>query len=821
MQEVNIASVAVENVAYHFDKAYDYIVPDELSETVQRGSRVMVSFGNGTAKRQGIVMYLSQAQPKKRMKTISAVLDKAPLISSEMLDLAVYLKERTFCTLFEAVKLTLPTGINLKTTISFIALPNLDQSEVLQLKTDERQVLEYLINKRIYVKKQKVIEDLGLNQTSDVLERLLKKEHVFRNYDAVRNINDASVKMMRIVMEGQQLEESVARLTKKQRSVADLLCEVGSASVKEICYFTGVTPAVVNAVESKGIAEFFEHEILRNPYESKKVTDNSEIKLTNEQQKAYLNLLSQYKSGKGSVSLLFGITGSGKTQVFMKLIDEVSQSGKGVIVMVPEISLTPQTLSAFHARYGEKVAVFHSGLSLGERMDEWKRVKGGQAKIVVGTRSAVFAPFDDIGLIIMDEEQEHTYKSESSPRYHARDVAKFRCAKNNALLILASATPSFETYTAAQQGRYSLNVLKNRYGNAVLPQVIIVDMCSQRANGNKSEISTELYNKLCENIKENHQSILLMNRRGYNTFVSCESCGSVVTCPNCSISMTYHSANGRLMCHYCGHSQPFTEVCESCGDNNVRYSGAGTQRVEDELTELIPEARILRMDTDTTMKRFSHEKKLAEFANGDYDIMLGTQMVAKGLDFENVTLVGVLSADQQLYKDDFKSMERTFDLLTQVVGRSGRGKHEGKAIIQTIVPENDVISLAAKQDYEDFYNTEMRIRKAMIYPPYCDLCSLGFSGKREMQVRAASKVFLDNLKQKMQGEYEGEKIIVLGPMPSRVARVNNKYKYRIIIKCKNSARFRNLVSELLIDFGTDNRFKEITVFADINPESIF
>ncbi|NCC86971.1 MAG: primosomal protein N' [Clostridia bacterium] len=821
MQEVNIASVAVENVAYHFDKAYDYIVPDELSEIVQRGSRVMVSFGNGTAKRQGIVMDLSQAQPKKRMKNISAVLDKAPLVSNEMLDLAVYLKERTFCTLFEAVKLTLPTGINLKTTISFIALPNLEQAEVLQLKSDERQVLEYLINKRIYVKKQKVIEDLGLNQTTDVLERLLKKELVFRNYDAVRNINDASVRMMRIVMEGQQLEESIARLTKKQKSVTDLLCEVGSASVKEICYFTGVTPAVVNAVESKGIAEFFEHEILRNPYESKKVTDNSEIKLTDEQQKAYLNLLNQYKLDKGSVSLLFGITGSGKTQVFMKLIDEVSQSGKGVIVMVPEISLTPQTLSAFHARYGEKVAVFHSGLSLGERMDEWKRVKSGQAKIVVGTRSAVFAPFDDIGLIIMDEEQEHTYKSEASPRYHARDVAKFRCAKNNALLILASATPSFETYTAAQQGRYSLNVLKNRYGNAVLPQVIIVDMCKQRANGNKSEISTELYNKLCENIKENHQSILLMNRRGYNTFVSCESCGAVVTCPNCSISMTYHSANGRLMCHYCGHSQPFTEECESCGDNNVRYSGAGTQRVEDELNELIPEARILRMDTDTTMKRFSHEKKLAEFANGDYDIMLGTQMVAKGLDFENVTLVGVLSADQQLYNDDFKSMERTFDLLTQVVGRSGRGKHEGKAIIQTIVPENEVISLAAKQDYEDFYNTEMKIRKAMIYPPYCDLCSLGFSGKREMQVRAASKVFLDNLKQKMQGEYKEEKIIVLGPMPSRVARVNNKYKYRIIIKCKNSARFRNLVSELLIDFGTDSRFKEITAFADINPESIF
>ncbi len=823
MQSVEIACVAVENVAYDFDKAYDYIVPEKFAEELKPGMRVMVPFGNGTSKRQGIVMNISYSQQQSncKMKSISAVLDKAPLISNEMLDLAVYIKERTFCTLFDAVKLALPTGINLKTTISFVAVKELEADTLENLKPDERQAFEYLVNKKVYVNKQKILSDLGYKNESDVLERLLKKGLVHRNYDATQKINDASIKMVRLAMSGSELEEAFAKLTKKQKSVVSILMDVGSASVKEICYFTGVTSAVVNAVEKKCIVEFYEHEILRNPYQDDFVIDDSEIVLSEEQQEAFDNLLEQYKDGKGSASLLYGVTGSGKTQVFMKVIDEVSKSGKGVIVMVPEISLTPQTLNAFHSRYGNKVAVFHSGLSLGERMDEWKRVKNGNANIVVGTRSAVFAPFDNLGLIIMDEEQEHTYKSESSPRYHARDVAKFRCAKNNALLILASATPSFETYTAAKQGRYTLNQLKSRYGNAILPEVLVVDMCKERANGNKTEISKDLYNLLCENIENNKQSILLINRRGYNTFVACDSCGSVVTCPNCSISMTYHIANRRLMCHYCGYSKPFTEICDSCGEQSVRYAGTGTQRVEDVLSELIPQARVLRLDTDTTMSRFAHEKKLAQFANGDFDIMLGTQMVAKGLDFENVTLVGVLSADQQIYNDDFKSMERTFDLLTQVVGRSGRGKYQGKAIIQTNVPENEVINLAAKQDYESFYNTEMMIRKAMIYPPYCDLCTIGFLGIKEVQVRAASKAFLEMLKEKTSDKYKSQRIIVLGPMPSKVLRVNNKYRYRMIIKCKNTSDFRSLISELLVEFGKDKRFREISTFADVNPETIF
>lgn len=818
MKEVKLASVALENTAYSFDKEYSYIIKEEMIEDAQVGCRVLVNFGKGSSKRQGVIVDITSGEKQKNMKYILAVLDKAPLVSGEMIELAYYLKRQTFCTLYEAIKLSLPTGINLKTTINYLA--NVDKcDQIYDLNAEEKQIYEYLLNKNKYVKQEKILKDLGFNKDSTLLESLYKKEFVFKNYDTVRRVNDASVKMMRLILMGDNLESVYSGLTKKQKSVVDLLKDVGSASVKEICYFTGVTTAVVNALVNKGIAELYENEVLRNPYKNKTQVNTEEITLTSHQQKVYENLLNQYKQEKSSVSLLFGVTGSGKTQVYLKLIDDVLKEGRGIIVMVPEISLTPQILNIFHLRYGNKVAVFHSGLSLGERMDEWKRVKRGDAKIAVGTRSSVFAPIDDIGLIIMDEEQEHTYKSECSPRYNARDVAKFRCYKNDGLLVLASATPSFESYKSALDGRYTLNCLEERYGNASLPEVITVDMTSESANGNKTQISKELYESLVENLKNKHQSILLMNRRGYNTYVSCGSCGEVVTCPNCSISMTYHAANDRLMCHYCGYSKPFTNVCESCGEQDVIYLGYGTQRVEDELRSLIPDAKILRMDTDTTMSKFSHEKKLDSFANGKYDIMIGTQMVAKGLDFENVTLVGVLNADQRLYDDNYKSLELTFDLLTQVVGRAGRGKYKGKAIIQTSVPDNEVIKLAAKQDYKTFYKMETVLRKSLIYPPYCDICVIGFVGINEAKVSAASKLFLDNFKNILT-KYTNQKVVILGPLPSKVKKVSNKYRYRLLVKCSNTKEFRTMMSELYIKFGKNVKFRDVSTIIDINPNNI-
>ncbi|MCR5484555.1 MAG: primosomal protein N', partial [Clostridiales bacterium] len=616
-------------------------------------------------------------------------------------------------------------------------------------------------------------------------------------------------------------EAKIPTLTKKQADVVELLTEIGSASVREVCYFTGYTPSVPLSLAEKGAAEIYENEIYRNPYKDRyEQSDNDDIALTAEQEKAFAELYKSYKDKKGAVSLLFGVTGSGKTKVYMRLMDEVVKDGRGVILMVPEISLTPQAIELLQRRYGKTVAVFHSALSVGERLDEWKRVKRGEALMAVGTRSAVFAPFDDLGLIIMDEEQESTYKSESSPRFDARDVAKFRCAENDALLLLSSATPSIETYAAAKRGRYGLSVLSERYGSAVLPEVETIDMCTEKLIGEKSEISAPLLSALKENLEKGQQSILLINRRGYNTFASCTSCGHVMMCPSCSISMTYHHANGRLMCHYCGYSVPFSSVCPACGKEAVRYSGFGTQKVEDDIKQNLPCARILRMDTDTTMSKYSHEEKLKKFADREYDIMIGTQMVAKGLDFENVTLVGVISIDQQLYNDDYRSLERTFSLLTQVVGRSGRGKYRGRAMIQTLTPENNIISLAAKQDYNAFYETEIGIRKMLIYPPFCDICVVGFSGEKEVAVRAAAKESFNKLTALCKEKYTDEKIIVFGPMPARIEKVNNKYRHRMLIKCKNTTGFRKLISELLCAVGKDTRFSGVTVFADINPENI-
>ncbi len=422
-------------------------------------------------------------------------------------------------------------------------------------------------------------------------------------------------------------------------------------------------------------------------------------------------------------------------------------------------------------------------------------------------------------MIIIDEEQEHTYKSEQTPRYNARDVARFRCAYHKALLVFSSATPSVETYAKAQAGQYTVNRLTKRYSASVLPEVRIVDMLTE-ALSQSSNFSEELRSRLQFNLENGKQSILLINRRGYNTFAECRACGHVLTCPSCSISMTYHHANGRLMCHYCGYSEPFTDVCPECGSHDVRYSGTGTQKIEDELAALFPEAKILRMDADSTMGRYSHENKLKDFADGKYDILLGTQMVAKGLDFENVTLVGVINADQQLNNDDFRSQERTFDLLTQVVGRAGRGQFEGTAVIQTCNPENDVIQIAARQDYDAFFNDELKTRKMLIYPPYCDICLIGFVGENEPKVRVASQKLTDRLKEKLSGEYNDLKIIALGPMTARVSKISNKFRYRLILKCKNTKRFRALMSELLKYTGTDKVYNDVSVYIDINPENI-
>lgn len=817
MEQV-LALVAVENVAYHFDILYGYILPEELLDKAQKGMRVLVPFGRGkTSKRQGVIFDFSVPEDSIRYKEIITLLDEETVVSGEMLSIAEFLKDRTFCTYFEAIKVQIPSGFNFRTTLKYFAVQK-DNGH--QFTETEKEVYSLMMTFNEPCDKKQIYSKLGLSDDCDALDKLVCKGFVVKTYDAVKKIGEATNKCVTLIADEETLSDPSLKLTSKQQSVISTLKDVGTCTVKELCYFTGVTVAVVNTLERKHLVEISDKIYYRIPETSivdKAAADT--ITLTNQQRNAYDSIIKKYKNG-GGVSLLYGITGSGKTSVFLSVIDEVIKDDKQVIVMVPEISLTPQMMSIFKGRYGSEVAIFHSALSVGERRDEYKRVKDGLVRIVVGTRSAVFAPFENIGLIVIDEEQEHTYKSESSPRYNTIDVAKFRATKHNALVLLSSATPSVESYSYAKNGKYDLLILTERYGNAVLPDVSLVDMKQDRKSGNKYNISSKLLELLEKNLENNKQSILLINRRGYNTFVACDSCGSVVNCPSCSISMTYHTANNRLMCHYCGYSTPFTKTCRECGKDDVRYAGYGTQRIEKEIETLLPEAKVLRMDTDSTSSRHSFEKYLIDFGEKKYDIMLGTQMVAKGLNFENVTLVGVINADQQLNNDDFRSEERTFDLLTQVVGRSGRGKNKGNAVIQTLTPENHIIQLAQKQDYDSFYNSEITIRKALIYPPFCDICTVYFTSEKEVDALNCSRAFLSSLTNKVENEFKSEKIIVLGPMPPRISKVNNKFRYRIIIKCKNSKNFRKMLSELLIRYGKETKFNNITITADINPVNL-
>ncbi len=811
-----VAQIAVENTAYSFDMLYNYLVPERLKDEVKPGCRVMIRFGSSKNERQGVVFSLDEVREEGKLKEIIAVLDKAPLLNNEALLLAKWLRERTFSTYYDSAKVQLPTGINLKIQTKYISLTG-KQDETGTLDDISRKIYDFLEEKGEYVSRDDLISIFELDEKTKILDKMVSEGFLVRNYDTIRKVGDATEKMVRLCADDETLE---GKFTPKQKSIINLLKDVGSASVKEVCYFTGTTGAVIKTLNSRGIVEIFDIETYRKP-EVRMTAENADrkIDLTEEQQIAYDNMIEKYRNG-GGCSLLFGVTGSGKTSVYIKLIDTVIKEKKGVIVMVPEISLTPSLLALFKGRYGDNVAAFHSGLSVGERYDEWKRVKNGDALIAVGTRSAVFAPFDNLGLIIMDEEQEHTYKSEQSPRFHARDVAKFRASYNKALLVLASATPSMESYTYAKNNRYSLEKLTKRYGNAILPQVTVVNMRQERKNGNKYSISSPLLEELEKNLKEGYQSILLINRRGFNTFASCDECGHVRVCPSCSVSLSYHRDNGRLMCHYCGYSEIMDKNCPECHKPAVRFSGSGTQKIEDEIKELLPEARVVRMDTDSTMSRYAHEDKLSAFAKGEYDILLGTQMVAKGLDFAKVTLVGVLLADQELNGDDFMSSERAFDLLTQVVGRAGRGDTKGRAIIQTINPDNSIINMAKRQDYEAFYDNEIYIRKFMVYPPFCDICAINFSGEKEYEVLSSSRCFLFGIQEATKDVYKDVKVIVLGPMSPRISKINNKYRYRIIVKCRNTKAFRLMMDDLLIRFSKNREFKNVSVSIDINPESL-
>ena len=800
-----VARVAVEKAAYSFDALFDYQIPPSLQALAQPGCRVVVPFGGGNRRRIGLVVELGESQMQE-LKPLCSVVDTTPILSQEMLQILQFLKERTFCTYFEALRVLLPAGIgvNLERTYQLVDPLPADPQDLPEV---EGQLVEFFRRKRTPVPELQLVKNLGLQRDAPPLQRLVEKGFLTTGEQVRRRVQDEKLTMVRLT--GEEPE----KLTPKQEKVYDFLQQVGGASLKETCYFAAVTKGVVDKLVEKGCAEYYQRVIYRNPYEQVSPGQQEPPALSEQQQRAYLALRAENDRQAGGVSLLFGVTGSGKTQVFLKLIEHVLQKGQQALVMVPEIALTPQTIQRFHQRFGRRVAVLHSGLSLGERADEWQRIRQGQADIVVGTRSAVFAPLDRLGLIVMDEEQEHTYQSESAPRFHARDVARLRVRYHHAHLVLASATPSVESFYLAKEGRYQLVTLPERFTGSKLPDVYVIDMGSQPKGAILSEpLLAELY----YNLEHRQQSILLLNRRGYSTVVQCSMCGQVASCPNCSIPLTYHAANGQLMCHYCGYTRELKDECPLCGSSYIRHSGVGTQQLQELLQEQFPQAKILRMDADTTMSRYAHEKQFARFAAGEYDMMVGTQMVAKGLDFANVTLVGVVAIDQALYADDFRGYERAFSLLTQVVGRCGRGNLPGRALIQTFSPENPVIAQACIQDYEAFYQMEIGTRRLNLYPPFCTICCVGFAGVVEEKAHQAAHWFSRTLAQTAQREYPQIPLRILDVCRPAIYRISGKFRYKLVIKCRNTAPFRALLSQVLREYYQQKAFREVSVYADLN-----
>ena len=744
--------VAVSNATFHFDKLYTYAVMPDQQDTVRLGSMVLVPFGRGSRARMGVVLACDAEPESAKLKFLFDVAPASACLTPELLRLVHLLKERTFCTYYEAVKAVIPYGAQYKPTVA-----------------------------------------------EDGVTPVLQKQLVRHTENAYKLVGTLPPK---------------PRPTAKQLAAVALLA--GGERTLSALEEKGISRAVLDNLCAKGVLECSKVNKSIDLYSSIPLK-NEPILLTEEQQAAYDALLPGLEDAAPHSALLYGVTGSGKTLVFLKLIEHCLQMGRRALVLVPEISLTPQMILRLKSQFGKRVAVQHSALNHTERLLQWQMIQDGGADIVVGTRSAIFSPLENIGLVIIDEEQEHTYRSESAPRYSAHEVARQRAAENGALLLLASATPSTESYYAAQHGRTQLVRLTKRYGGNPLPKVQIVDMRAELASGNPREISLAMEDAIRHNLEAGKQTILLLNRRGYQTVAQCEDCREVLKCQKCSVPMVYHKSAHKQLCHYCGSQlDPPPARCPACG-GKLQYRGFGTQKAEEELAKLFPEARILRMDQDTTAAKDAHEKLLAKFARHEYDIMVGTQMVAKGLDFEDVTLVGVLGIDSLLFAQGFRAYETVFSLVTQVVGRSGRAKDPGFAIIQTTDPDNPVLNLAAAQDYDAFFEQEIAYRKLGLYPPFCGLCVVGFAGPKESEVARASARFAALLGRQA-AKQPDLPLRVLGPTPGSIEKINDSYRYKLTVKCRNDRRFRDLIRETLTLYEQEKLPGKATVVVDLHSD---
>ena len=816
METADMVKVAVSAAPYSIDKPYSYLVPESLAAAAVPGVRVMVPFGRGNKESEGLILARVQEPKLPGSKAIRQILDPEPVLDKAGIDLALWMRGRYFCTVFEAVKTILPAGLwyGLREIWSLAMEPETARSAAVGIP-GAWQVLD-LLEKQGGKADIRVLRDALGDGAEKPLKAMKKAEILTCETDAKRKIADKSHRMVELAV---NTEDAYALTEPKRRSaparyeVVNFLATAGRTPAAEVSYYTGASARTLKTMEKAGLIAFSEEEELRVP-SLDDVEPGPEIVLNEEQQRAFEEILGRVQAAKPSVTLLHGVTGSGKTQVYLRLVQETLALGKTAMVLVPEIVLTPQMMRKFSSYFGSRVAMLHSSLKMTERYDQWKRIRRGEVDVVLGTRSALFAPLKNLGLIIMDEEQEGSYQSENVPRYDAREVAKYLCVREKAALVFGSATPTVETAWAAEQGNYQKALLRRRYNENALPEVLIADLRQEILNGNPGLISTPLRQELEKNLAAGEQSILFLNRRGSSRMLLCGECGYVPQCPRCSTAMTYHSANGRLMCHYCGHSEPAADTCPECG-GWMKHVGAGTQKVEEELRELFPEAGILRMDADTTAG--GHEEILQTFERERVPILLGTQMVAKGLDFENVTLVGVLSADISLYVDNYRAAERTFSLLTQVVGRAGRGGKTGRAVIQTYTPGNDVIRCAARQDYDAFYESEIRMRRLRRYPPFADLFTVTVSGTEEGRVLRAAVSVRETLRQLCRRpELAAGEPEVLGPAPAPVVKVNNRFRYRCTLVGKNDKATREMLAWLQKDFAKDSANRGMNLFVDHN-----
>ncbi|MBR2465219.1 MAG: primosomal protein N' [Clostridia bacterium] len=823
----NYARVRLLDAPRFLDKEYDYSIPPALEKEIGRGSFVTVPFGGGNRRHMGLVVDIAADTVYDAVKPIFSVTTPRISLTEEMLGLVCFLRETTLCATGDAVHAMIPSGA-FSGLVEYYRPTGAAPKDVARLSNEEAFVLSHL--SRIG---GAGIDTLSSRFGGDVeasLKRLVRMGLVTREFEQKNAMAEKQRVTYALAQDAQfaaalaEGREKKPRLGEKQRAALGVL--LSGEQTGEQLREAGFSKPVLDALVEKGLILRRVERVWRNSYEDVPAGGglSPDFVLNEEQAEAFSTLKELADDGKAHAVLLHGVTGSGKTPMMLKAIDHMLSGGKGVIVLLPEIALTPQTLSIFCSRYGGRVAVMHSALSAGERLDTYYRILEGEADVVVGTRSAVFAPVKDLGLIVIDEEHEHTYKSDMNPKYHARDVARWRCAKNNATLLLCSATPSLESYKRALEGRYTLLKLKHRHAGAKLPTVKITDMRDEAREGNLSPIGRELREILTENTAAGNQSILFLNRRGYNHVVSCRSCGEALTCPSCSVTLTYHTKGntydeGYLLCHFCGRKKPLPKVCPSCGSVHLARLGYGTQRVEQELGTLLPDKKILRMDTDTTGARFSYDEMLGAFRRHEADVLLGTQMVTKGHDFPDVTLVGVLMADTSLYLDDYRAAERTFSMLTQVIGRAGRARKEGVAVIQTNNPDHEVIRLACGQDYEAFYEREIRLRRALVFPPFCDIALLTLSHTDERKLLPAAKVLADELAGLIAAEYRDVQIIAFGPFEAPVYRADGKFRMRMVVKCALNHRTREMFGALLDIFGKQKPQTPLLT-VDFNPSAL-